>query len=300
MKNNKKSTVYTMFIFSLLIVVVIVPYAFIRATKVKNKFDKFIGESEIHILKTYEKGEKVLFYIDESARKAHDQILIKYIKENIDNPSCNKIGDSILYFDAMNNEPCIASFNFDKEGFIEEFNRVFMDSLDKYSEKIPNADYNFQVDGDSSITGTTQETLKIEINPDGKIRIRDTSSISVEEVEKDIAQSFEYSEKDTPELIGYYSVTPSFHIESVFDSGAMLKSIGKFYSLVSEKGKEEAENILREDIDFVRMDLCPDTLEPKNYIKICYDTGLYETKVAILESEKTSKFILKFALPFEE
>ncbi|MBT7391526.1 hypothetical protein HN827_01750 [archaeon] len=299
MRKNKKSTVYTMFIFSLLIVVVIVPYAFIRATKVKNKFDNFIGESQIHILKTYEKGEKTLFYVDESAKFSFNNLIIKNIRENIINSNCRKIGDFYILYDEFSQEECKLHFNIEEENIMAEFHPSFKEKLNNFGEKIPEINYEYSLNDKMELIGLTNDKIHIEINPDYIIRIKNNKKLTINEIQKDIANSFESADKDTPELIGYYQINPSFRINLNFDPNQMIQSLNKLYNEINSKGVNDIEEVLRSNQDYKKMNLCNNDIDSKNLIKICVDTGLYEeSKSSLLNKQNLKKFTLKFAMIF--
>jgi hypothetical protein len=67
MRLDKKGSMF-IFIATILLIFVILPIAYVASNAKVLQFDQKLGEKPATLLKTYEKGEVILYYIDESAR----------------------------------------------------------------------------------------------------------------------------------------------------------------------------------------------------------------------------------------
>lgn len=144
--------------------------------KHKSNFEKTIGETQLVLLKTYEKGETVLYYIDESARLA--------LKDTID-----EIG--LINID-LHNQSSIAEI-------LTKFKLNFYEYLQKYPYggiQLYMENYEFILDRNDKtfeLIGKTDEKLIIGIVNNNAIVFKQNNA---EEYEK----------------IGYYYMNPSFRI----------------------------------------------------------------------------------------
>ncbi|MBD3203995.1 hypothetical protein GF327_06855 [Candidatus Woesearchaeota archaeon] len=174
---NKKSKIYFTVLFMLLFVSVFIPYALNISFSKKGKFDKYIGESQLHLIKTYETGEVILFYIDQGARAA--------LKQAISN-----LGLTQTDFNRQ-------KINKTKKRLLPEFQNNFLKITDNFPEtKIPiiidEYEFNLKRKGNSvELLGKYSDILKLEIRTDNKIVFTEAEIIK-------------------GERLGYYLLNPSF------------------------------------------------------------------------------------------
>jgi len=64
-KRNKKSQVFSIML--VMITLALLLYAFVSFRTMQTKFDKSLGERQLEILETYQKGQNALFYLDSAA-----------------------------------------------------------------------------------------------------------------------------------------------------------------------------------------------------------------------------------------
>jgi hypothetical protein len=224
---RKKSQVYKMFIFSLIVIIVILPYAMISASKKRDKFEKPIGQSQIHVLRTYEKGERVLFFIDQAAYLSINEVFYDMAKDGFGPTSCGRAEDYTLWADEAKCFPVA-----DRDTILEKFEDSFASHLNDYSINLPDVQYDFDIDERFEVVGKTSNVLYLEVNTDDSIRIKKT--LSAQEIDEEIAESFEEADEDGPELIGYYSLNPSFRTGIEIDLPGVLDKADNVYEMLND------------------------------------------------------------------
>jgi hypothetical protein len=267
---KRKAAIFFVTLFAFICLITIFPYAKFVSLKKINKFNKYIGESQIILLRTYEKAETVLFYTDESARLS--------LKETI-----YELGDSVLnncddYYGYRLWTPeldCFPDYSEDeiKNLVIEKFKENFQLYLDNYPGKIPLNldDYNFELNQENEyveIIGKTQEKLRMDITDDDSIVL-------------------ETSEEQIQEKIGYYYMNPSFRAKLNFNIDFFIDSIEKAETLLQELEQEfEIGNQI--DEEFIT-----DFIGRKNYYKnfnIGYCDTFSEKEKICVENNKRPFF----------
>ena len=124
MKLTKKAdSLFAGILIALIVVMIAYPVGRYIAIKKETKFDWIIGESQLLLIDTYEKGEKVLYYIDQSAKLAFEHALL-----DTDFDSCN---DQECYLDL-------------KQSLKQKFETKFRGYLAEYpDEPIPEIEYDY-------------------------------------------------------------------------------------------------------------------------------------------------------------
>lgn len=73
MLNSKKGIIFEGLMFVIVLIILISAFAIL--TKKSQKFDFQIGERQLNLINTYQRGEKILFYVDQSAKYSMEQAI---------------------------------------------------------------------------------------------------------------------------------------------------------------------------------------------------------------------------------
>lgn len=162
MKKNKKAVLFFSIILSLLLAFVFIPWAMKVKISKQYQFNNQMAESPLLLLRTYEKGEKVLFFIDKSADLAFKESVDETYSNGFISGDCGTYnGYKLLNTETKNCYPEITSVL--KEVFVPKLYEYF----DLYKEKIPRLGYSFfltKIDGNISLTGKAESALRIDVS----------------------------------------------------------------------------------------------------------------------------------------
>ncbi|MBU0756451.1 MAG: hypothetical protein KKF44_00160 [Nanoarchaeota archaeon] len=247
--NNKRGMSFWAFLPTVFFLVAIFPSALFVANQKQIKFGKMIGETQIALLRTYERAEPIVFYVDESARNAMRETIYEFGQGDF-SIDCNEyFGYSLI------SDDCI----FDTEDLKKEFLRIFHvrfqdyiannfeeDALDisKYKlEFIQNEDI-------LEIIGITKQKIPIEIGY-GETSQNDIESEPDNEITGAIVK---IEENEESHKFGYYYVNPSFHESFNFNLNFFTESIDKANDLIDAleteaETKEITEEYVRGFVD---------------------------------------------------
>jgi hypothetical protein len=156
---NKKAKVYFIVLISIIFMTVILPTAWYISYKKETKFTKLIGESQLLLLKTYEKGESVLYYIDRSAELSLREALHKYSNNAGLNDACDSDKDGYYLWNTADGKCWPTNV---KSKIADELKDNLKEFFDAYPEKIPEIDYTIEGKENSTI-GKTNKKLRIDI-----------------------------------------------------------------------------------------------------------------------------------------
>ncbi|MBN1501917.1 hypothetical protein JW930_00095 [Candidatus Woesearchaeota archaeon] len=159
-----------MFLVIVLAFIFVFPVLFILnfalSTK-KNNFEKEIGETQLILLRTYEKGESPLFYIDEAAR----QILNQRITMLLDNgwgagSSCGSVLGYRIWHSSTSD--CYPSQSSAENAIAANFQRELYNYFDTYPEPLPHIQYDLSLETENrlELIGRAQEELRIDVSDD--------------------------------------------------------------------------------------------------------------------------------------
>lgn len=135
MKNKKGALLFAPMLLILMIVGLIYAYSEISAKY--KPFKRGIGEKQFELINTYQKGEKAMFYIDQSAKYSAYQSIYDLAK----NGGC--IGGDIYSkyrlwtVDSPKPSICFPSAEDSKNGFFDFFSNMLNDYLSKYEPTKP-------------------------------------------------------------------------------------------------------------------------------------------------------------------
>ncbi|MFH0875487.1 MAG: hypothetical protein V1859_06100 [archaeon] len=198
-------------------------------------FKKSIGEPAIDLLKTYEKGEAVLFYIDQSARLSLKEAIVDFANSSMD-ASC---GQRYLGEISWGNKEidCIPAYIQEEinEKITERFKTIFNSHMEAYPGKIPLSadDFNLELrlEENLNIIGVARTKLRIDIVNGEEIIIKKQSATD------GIAGN-------SGRLHGYYYINPSFNEKIDFNlfyfidvqnKARTLKEAFSSYDLLTEE-----------------------------------------------------------------
>lgn len=170
---KKRGDIYFGVILSLIFLTVILPLAYNSSLGIRNRFTKYIGESQVLLLKTYEKGERALYYIDRAAflslsSEAYKQAL----SGGANGTDCKRNGDYIIW--NSKEKPCYPEKT--AENLIASFEKAFKEYLSAYpDEPIPELEYEYklvQKENLLQIVGLSKSTLRIDIGENDNMNFR--------------------------------------------------------------------------------------------------------------------------------
>jgi hypothetical protein len=189
MKHKKGALLFAPILVIMMIVGLI--YAWATIVGKYNAFDKKIGERQFELIDTYQTGEKVLFYIDQSAKCSIYQSIYDLAK----NGGCSN-GNKYVGYTLWVGE-CNPDSESSKTGFLN----VFSDNLNNYlseydSVELPLDNFNLNLDN-GQLVGTGIEPLKIPIE---QISRRTSGQIGFYSIKPTFKQSVDYDFSDYDEL----------------------------------------------------------------------------------------------------
>ncbi|MDP3765839.1 MAG: D-Ala-D-Ala carboxypeptidase family metallohydrolase [Nanoarchaeota archaeon] len=156
------------------IVLIILTTALFTLYKKQNKFpDQFkIGERQFSLIKTYQKAEKVLFYIDQSAKYSAYQSVFDLANKGgfYEVPGCGSFGDFNVWVsiekDNKNQlivKKCYPNKDILKESSKKFFHDIFSEFIANHPEVYIPTSYDYELDGNLEIKGKTAESLVFDI-----------------------------------------------------------------------------------------------------------------------------------------
>ena len=181
---NKTSKIYFTVLFAFLFIASFLPLALNISHRKRAKFEKYIGESQIQLLKTYEKGEKILYYVDETAKLSLKETMEEY-DYNVSDLSGPTFSEDY------------------KKNITDSFKKNFKSYLENFPDSgilidLNNYKLDFDVNGDNlEMIGTYSGNLTLQIREDEQILFE-----------------YEKTVEEIPERkkIGFYHLNPSFRI----------------------------------------------------------------------------------------
>ena len=206
--------------------------------------DNFIGEYQFSILRSVQKSEKILFYIDQSAKYSLQQAAydlaksggISEIKDiDIDKETvpyeCGKYHGNYVWIEMKKDNGKYT----EKDCFDEStartnleysFNKKLNEFLVNYPDKIPTENYDYDIRGNIEVLGIAKEPLKIDII--GKTR-------------QDPAR------KEEQMKIGEYSLKPSFKASIYYNIDEEYSSLKlRARQIIEECKLQEMKKCLKE------------------------------------------------------
>jgi len=247
MKHKKAALLFVPLVVVFFVVGLI--YAWSTLTSKYVGFNQQIGEKQFDLINSYQKGEKTLFYIDQSSKYSSHQAVHELAKKGGCNEGNNYLGYAIwdIKGNSQNNN-CVPEKESAKNLFLDLFPENLDTFLSKYEPtQIPKKNYklNFK---NNNLVGIATESLNILIN-----------------------------NKDN-EKIGQYSIKPNFKVNlndyDFSDYDTLKKSAEKLLNLCKEENFELCVNdnklrIFNND-NFILSDSCESEKKEKFYETIEY------------------------------
>jgi hypothetical protein len=145
------------------IVILFVSYVMFRlyvTTQSKiNKFESIIGQKQLQLIKTYQKGEKALYFIDEAAQLAFNAALYESFNEGFG--GCGKLGEYSLY--NTEEKDCYPNM---KDNLKKNFDKYFKEYFDLFPEEIPEIEYEYYILENTNLdfVGKPKQYLRMDVN----------------------------------------------------------------------------------------------------------------------------------------
>jgi len=164
MKMNKKSFVFNLLLFIGTLMVVTILLVGI-GSKLKSSKDFNLGSKQEQLLKTYQKGQKLLLYIDQSAKYSAQETIFKLAEHGgVTDIKCTKY----LNFEIWD----FKDFSKCDQDYSKSFNLMLNESLNnhtsKYPElKIPDNNYDLKIKEPFEIIGISKNNIPIPISSFG-------------------------------------------------------------------------------------------------------------------------------------
>ncbi len=161
---SRTAVIYFSVILALLFVFIFIPLAINVTTIKESKFEKLIGESQISLLKIYEKGEKIIYYIDQSAMLAFVESLLSLsFQGGLASPDCGAYGGYNMW-----NSKERESYPGAKAALATEFNARLNEYLKIFpKEPIPEIPYDITIqskDTKTELIAKSKEDLRMDIS----------------------------------------------------------------------------------------------------------------------------------------
>jgi hypothetical protein len=143
-------------------------YAWVMLASKYNAFDKKIGEKQYQLINTYQKAEKALFYIDQSAKYAAYQTIYDLgQKGGYERSDCGVYFGYNLWIN-LDDEKILKECYPKKENLEKKFIEMFNNNLNGYSStytdlKISINNYNFSLKNKLDIVGLAISDLVVPI-----------------------------------------------------------------------------------------------------------------------------------------
>ena len=169
MKSKKGAVLFSIILVVFMVVILLYAWGLL-ASKYK-KFDKNIGERQYQLINIYQKGEKALFYIDQSAKYSLQQAVYELGKnggiseieteenEAPFNDECGKFYGYTIWYDVDKNQQG-SNVKIDctdneetKLGLKHIFNENLNQYIINYPYNIPTDNYNYEISGNLEMTG---------------------------------------------------------------------------------------------------------------------------------------------------
>ncbi|MBI3036200.1 hypothetical protein HYY73_00365 [Candidatus Woesearchaeota archaeon] len=203
--------------------------------------DKTIGEKQAKLFTVYQLGEKHLFFVDESVKKASEDALLEASRTGLEKEGsgCGKLGDDLLWakqaMDSNCNPEAIPCYHYPSDDgaklhFSDTFKGYYGSYIDSYNGHVDKALFNeIRKDYDS---------LKIESNGNG-------ISLIGKAKERITISSYGWEQKPPLRPLFEYKITPSFNepIEGNFvqDSANLVNVAKELFG----KSKDEVTKLVK-------------------------------------------------------
>lgn len=192
--NKKADSLFAGVLIAIIVVTLAFPVAkYITLTK-ESKFEWEIGESQLLLLNTYEKGEKVLFYIDQAGKIALDKAYLEIV--NFDSNCGNFRGYPKLN---TKNKECYPEL---KETIKKGFSTEFENQLNEFPEDIPDLGYEYYV-VENQLVARSKNNLRMDISEEDTYNFKADKLSFKNEIDTpgDYTEE-DYSSEDDLELLG--------------------------------------------------------------------------------------------------
>ena len=237
-------------------------YAWAQFTVKYGGFDKKIGEKQFDLIKTYQKAENSLFYIDQSAKYSMQQAIYDISRSGgiseIENSGtdeassdykCGKFKDSYIWYEIKKTGKAYELTDcFDEDSIGSNLIYVFDQNMNKYLSsapiELPVDNYNYDLKDNSEIIGTANEPITFSIlKYDKEIALPQLKprQYKVDSQGKTILEKKAAAPKEIPQ--DKAKATPSDTIKTISEDKTNLKSLTDFSGLTSDKLGEETIDI---------------------------------------------------------
>lgn len=161
------------------IVILFVTYVMFRlyfTTNMKiNKFESIIGENQLKLIRTYQKGDKLLYYLDKSAQQSYELALYESIQSGFGGGCMDYQGYPLFNDDQKECYPDIK----------ENIKSNFEDNFDNYFEVYPNElikpAYDYYIIENSEFVAKSSEYLRMDIGDEDEFNVELSKIIYEEE-----------------------------------------------------------------------------------------------------------------------
>ncbi|AJF61610.1 TPA: M23 family metallopeptidase [Candidatus Woesearchaeota archaeon] len=157
MMASKSGKVFFTVLLGIFFIMALLPLAMNISFMNQGKFGKSIGESQLILLRTYEKGEKILYYIDQSAVHSLRQSLYNASQAGFSSGDCGTYDGHNLW--NSETEECYPNL---KEAVKESFMSEFKDYLGSYAA-FPDIEYEFYFAEGDVIIGKAASELAMDV-----------------------------------------------------------------------------------------------------------------------------------------
>lgn len=167
MKSKKGAVLFSIILVVFMVVILLYAWGLL-ASKYKG-FDKNIGERQYQLINIYQKAEKALFYIDQSAKYSAQQVAYDLAKKGgFTESDCGSYFDTNLWLKKEDDtiKKCYPVEQSLKNNFTQIFNEELTKYLEIYPDALIPANYDYKLSGSLEVTGIAKENLVIDILPE--------------------------------------------------------------------------------------------------------------------------------------
>jgi hypothetical protein len=260
-KPNKKAMLFNITL--VFVTIIVLTAAFAILVRKNSQFDTGIGKRQTQLIKTYQEADKLLLYIDHSARLTTETTLYNLAQKGgyKNKPSCGSSSDYTFW--RKKDQECYP------EKISLNFKKLFDISFDQYiflynrnnELKFPTNNYEYTIYQDN-IIGTAFENIELEIPSSG---------------------------------ISKYSFKPSFNIPLNFDLNIYTKTIEQAKQLVNCNLNNNPEQCRT---DLLTTDEYKDWTTNKQSNTYFFDIKTGKTIWIYTDLLKQEEIIIKFAIDF--
>lgn len=279
-KKQKKGMIL-IFTLGLLFCFMIMPLLFVRLESKKVQFERKIGDLQTGVIDMYQKGDKLLFYIDESGRYASNQAIFDLGLNGGHSEPCEEYQGYALWVNG--NAECYPE---PKKALPVFVDRYFNEYLTAYPTIIPINNYDFFIKQEDKLNVIGIATINLNLESDNE------------------SYSSKYSIKPSFKAVIDYNLNDYNVLKQASkDMVNYVKGCNKSLSLcVSEAKNTVSANLVSSNLGFVAVTECGGSVIDNEQTRTYGFCAKSDKEVIAYDSSQTKTdffpVVIKFAIKF--